>query len=732
MPFRTRASIDPNSHKGLIALNSISGNALVVTGASLTNSQPLHVAVVDGSGSQVTSFGGSTISTSSYPMYDRRDLGGYALGTDSAGALQTFSMVTTDAGTGRANFTGSSISSSPGTATFTNGSTAVTGTGFTTTDVFYLDYIKLGSDSETAWAQVGFINSDTSITLNAPYTGTGGTGTYNLSPVATVTGTGATISVASGQATVGLGTNTSASTVLYRAAGVPPIRNFLFSTQASISQRVANQDIYIGLESATSSARYFSRFHFTSTVNTTVITETGYNPTGVPTASETETNTVTLPAAAVTSSVNTYKIVSEVENVYFYINSVLVATHSARMPHVAAQTMNAQIRGLNSGAVTNTNIVSNYIYARPYERLEVSPNAIQVVDTELPAATALSDTLANPTTPMIGGANLLWDAVGAQWVRQIQTPADSSNLQTGVGAGRNTLLLRRTTSDYRTLHTADAGTDGLAGANQASTSPMIYNGSTFDRTRTASGDTLAATGLLGGGNMLFNSSSWDRQRSGVALADGNNATGVAATAGWGYNGTTWDRSRNGAVSNVAAATGYADTLSVGQYNATPPTITDTRYNTMQMDVNANTRVTLATLIAGEDLTANVQGVIQKPVTGSTYAPSTYQQSASVTKANIKASAGNAYMIRITNGNAAVRYFQLHNKATAPAGTDVPQLYFIVPAGTATSPGIFELNTNDFAPTEYFSTGIGWAISTTATTFTDSATASDHNTTVRYV
>lgn len=60
MPFRTQASIDPNKHKGLILLNSITANPLVATGLSLTNAQPMHVAIVDGDGSQVTSFGGGT------------------------------------------------------------------------------------------------------------------------------------------------------------------------------------------------------------------------------------------------------------------------------------------------------------------------------------------------------------------------------------------------------------------------------------------------------------------------------------------------------------------------------------------------------------------------------------------------------------------------------------------------------------------------------------------------
>lgn len=58
--FRSQANIDANSHKGLIALNSIAGGGLILTGLSLTNAQPLHVAIVDGSGSQITSFGGGT------------------------------------------------------------------------------------------------------------------------------------------------------------------------------------------------------------------------------------------------------------------------------------------------------------------------------------------------------------------------------------------------------------------------------------------------------------------------------------------------------------------------------------------------------------------------------------------------------------------------------------------------------------------------------------------------
>lgn len=169
-----------------------------------------------------------------------------------------------------------------------------------------------------------------------------------------------------------------------------------------------------------------------------------------------------------------------------------------------------------------------------------------------------------------------------------------------------------------------------------------------------------------------------------------------------------------------------------EYNATAPTLTDGDSTSLQTDENGNLKVTKATADAGEDLTNNVQGVLTKPVASGTYATTGYQENGSVTKANIKASAGNVYSIRVTNTNAAVRYFQLHNKATAPAAGETAQASYLIPAGTATNPGVLELLSTFFAPSAYFATGIGWAISTTDTTFTDSATASEHKKTVRYV
>jgi len=122
--------------------------------------------------------------------------------------------------------------------------------------------------------------------------------------------------------------------------------------------------------------------------------------------------------------------------------------------------------------------------------------------------------------------------------------------------------------------------------------------------------------------------------------------------------------------------------------------------------------------------------LQKPVSSATYAPSSHMNLGAATTANVKASAGYVYTIYCINRNAAVRYFQLHNTATTPAGGATAQNTWAVPAGTTDNPGILILDTAYFSPSERFATGIAWAISTAEATYA-AATAGDHSVRVRY-
>jgi len=118
--------------------------------------------------------------------------------------------------------------------------------------------------------------------------------------------------------------------------------------------------------------------------------------------------------------------------------------------------------------------------------------------------------------------------------------------------------------------------------------------------------------------------------------------------------------------------------------------------------------------------------------------SVYTDLTQVTKASIKATTGRVISALITNASASARFFQLFNQATVPAGGDVPLYSFPIPAGAASSPGTIILDhvffANELNPAlkgSPFVNGIGWAVSTTYGTFTDSATATDHTVTIHY-
>ena len=93
--------------------------------------------------------------------------------------------------------------------------------------------------------------------------------------------------------------------------------------------------------------------------------------------------------------------------------------------------------------------------------------------------------------------------------------------------------------------------------------------------------------------------------------------------------------------------------------------------------------------------------------------------------SVKATKGNLKSIVVTNINAAIRYLQIHNKASAPASTNVPVLSIPIPAGTATVPGYLEIGTEVLGEDGiYLNTGVAVGISTAAGTFT-AATVTDH-------
>lgn len=229
------------------------------------------------------------------------------------------------------------------------------------------------------------------------------------------------------------------------------------------------------------------------------------------------------------------------------------------------------------------------------------------VDTELPAPAALADATANPTVPGVGAFSLGFN--GSTWDRLKTANGAAGTAGTGLlgsgllgfdGANWQSIGANNTGSGWLQVGQRAAGPSLADGATNAPTVaangagtalssqvyPLHFNGTTWDRTRSAnsvSGTT--GTGLQAAGMMLYDGTNWQRaaadggnrlqvsqKSASTALADAVSNTRVLPndTAGTSqidvrefpfiFNGTTWDRER---AANSAAATSGTGLLGVG-------------------------------------------------------------------------------------------------------------------------------------------------------------------------
>lgn len=301
-----------------------------------------------------------------WPTYGApTDTGNLGTAIDSGGALVTRGAILTDEGTFRANFANASLTVSIGTVTVAGA--VVTGTGFSTTDVHWKDYFKLDADGESAWMQIGSIDSDTQLTLVASYVG-GASGAASRALVQPITGTGGSITVASGQALIASGTTSGSVSGIYRTVDYGPL---VFRERASVSQRIANQSVRIGMVGGVGATpRWFARFRLEGAVNTTLVCESGRNPTGAPSVAETESTTITVPFGLTTATMLDYRIEQLTESIRFFINGVLVAEHSRSLP-AAYDFMTAATAVQNTAAVTTTTVTVDYITVKNHNKLEI-------------------------------------------------------------------------------------------------------------------------------------------------------------------------------------------------------------------------------------------------------------------------------------------------------------------------------------------------------------------------
>jgi hypothetical protein len=172
-----------------------------------------------------------------------------------------------------------------------------------------------------------------------------------------------------------------------------------------------------------------------------------------------------------------------------------------------------------------------------------------------------------------------------------------------------------------------------------------------------------------------------------------------------------------------------------KYTAADPTYSDGNAAIpMRADQHGALLVNNVTAGAGDDYNNQVVATLDKPIASPSYAPLRYQSPGTpVLLKNIKSAAGAVQAINIYNFGAAIAYLQIHNLNTDPSGTSSIAAAWPIPAGSATNPGVLNLTKAQLGGLLYCTLGVGFAISTTPTGFSQSGlTAANFYEDIAYV
>jgi hypothetical protein len=289
--------------------------------------------------------------TNSYSPDPHSDISGTSNAmVDASGRMEVHASVTTDEGSLREDFPGAALSASIGTVSFTSGGTAITGTGFWA-GLKMGDYVKKSADADTLYARVYSIDSDTSATLETAYAETTASAAAVKSNWLPVTGTGATLSVASSLFTIAAPVTSGSTSYIYRAGDYGPL---VGAFAASMTARPTNQTVSVGFQQTMgATAGYCARFEFNGTTNTSVDCVTASSSA----AADTQRTTISIPGLIPTSTKQKYEIDVTNNQVTFVINGVIVAIHQDHIPG-PYDSMTQGVQVINTGTASATNSIS--------------------------------------------------------------------------------------------------------------------------------------------------------------------------------------------------------------------------------------------------------------------------------------------------------------------------------------------------------------------------------------
>jgi hypothetical protein len=177
------------------------------------------------------------------------------------------------------------------------------------------------------------------------------------------TGTGASISVASGRVSLVSGTANGATTLINRAGDYLP---YTLQFYGKITQRIANQTSTFGFADNAVSPTKQALVVFDGTNNTTVKFRTGWGGG----ATEIQETVVTIPAGGNTSADQTYNISLSSNQATLAINGLVVARHTLHIPG-PYDIMDIHARTINSAVVTTSTLSFDYVVLNNWDRFQV-------------------------------------------------------------------------------------------------------------------------------------------------------------------------------------------------------------------------------------------------------------------------------------------------------------------------------------------------------------------------
>ncbi len=385
---------------------------------------------------------------------------------DASSRMETHSTVTTDEGSFRDDFNGSSISTAlTGTVTFTSGSTAITGSGTSfTTQLKMGSYIKASAQANTSYTQISYVISDTQAVLSAPYAGASTASvaavTSNWKPSAS--GTGAAYSVSNSILTLASGTASGATSYVIRAGDYMP---YVASFYAAISQRIANQTTTIGMTNSPTAPTIGAYIQFTGTANNslTFITQSS----GA--ASDIQSTSVTVTGLN-TASYNKYEIDISNNQAALLVNGKVVANNTLHIPG-PYDNLELSATITNGAVVTNTNVTLDYVLFYNLDQVEIATS--QLGEPIKASLMGISSTTGLPVDLNLdSNGNLIVTAIsgfGADFRFGDITTAANTNVPV-----RRTAYTEQSTNARRSIASANAA-DAAAGTGARTVTITYYD-----------------------------------------------------------------------------------------------------------------------------------------------------------------------------------------------------------------------------------------------------------------